>query len=169
VKPSLSTNSCLVVSRKMSKKGLSLSGSRTYKLLTSINRTNALASPDFCKKMIRTTTMPSYAVILCASALLDLLGKKKNWWYVCRQHALNNTVPSHPSKVKTPNNKRKWNEVYHDALKDHFEQLKKEVEPTASGVKRDINGETTLQYDVDYLPPNVSKRSCYGRFCLERG
>jgi hypothetical protein len=50
--------------------------------------------------------------------------------------------------------------------------MKEEAEPIATGVVRELSGETTLRdadCDVDYLPPHVSKRSCYGRFCLNRG
>jgi hypothetical protein len=49
--------------------------------------------------------------------------------------------------------------------------LKQEAEPIATCVVRELTGETNLRDDddADYLPPSVSKRSCYGRFCLGRG
>jgi hypothetical protein len=98
--------------------------------------------------------------------------KKKDWWYTCLKHSLNNTLPSHGLKGKTPNNKRKWDDQFRSALEEHFEQLKSEAEPISTGVVRELTGETTLRdadCEVDYLPSHVSKRSCYGRFCLERG
>jgi hypothetical protein len=108
---------------------------------------------------------------ICTSAMLDLLGKRRRWWFVCREHAKNNTLPSHALKGRTPNNKRKWNTLFEEDLKTHFEQLKQEAEPVATGVVRELTGETNLRdaVDADYFPPSVSKRSCYGRFCLERG
>jgi hypothetical protein len=49
--------------------------------------------------------------------------------------------------------------------------LKQESGPIATGVVRELTGETNLRDadDADYLPRSVFKRSCYGRFCLERG
>jgi hypothetical protein len=43
--------------------------------------------------------------------------------------------------------------------------LKLESEPIATGVVRELTGETNLrdEDDADYLPPSVSKRSCYGQ------
>jgi hypothetical protein len=108
---------------------------------------------------------------ICTSAMLDLPGKRRRWWFVCLDHAKNNTLPSHALKGRIPNNKRKWNTLFEEDLKNHFEQLKQEAEPIATGVVRESTGETNLRDadDADYLPPSVSRRSCYGHFCLERG
>jgi hypothetical protein len=38
---------------------------------------------------------------ICTSAMLDLLGKRRRWWFVCREHAKNNTLPSHALKGRT--------------------------------------------------------------------
>jgi hypothetical protein len=87
---------------------------------------------------------------ICTSAMLDLLGKRRRWRFVCREHAKNNTVPSHALKGRTPYSKRKWNTLLEEDLKTHFDQLKQEAEPIATGVVRELTGETNLR-DVAYV------------------
>lgn len=116
--------------------------------------------------------IPLKEATACPSAIMELLGKGRRWWNTCKEHADRNTLPSHKSKGKISNNKRKFNTGYAQALKDHFELLKKEAEPVATGWVREKTGETTLRDandEVLYLPPSMTKRGCYAKFCLERG
>jgi hypothetical protein len=49
--------------------------------------------------------------------MLDLLGKRRRWWFVCLDYAKDNTLPSHALKGRTPNNKRKWQTLFEEDLK----------------------------------------------------
>lgn len=109
---------------------------------------------------------------VCQSSLARLLGRGRKWWYACRKHAMANTFPKHALKGREPNNKRKWNQDFDEDLAEHFESLRKEAEPFATSFVREKTGETTLRdanEKLEMLPPSLSKRSCYARFCLERG
>jgi hypothetical protein len=69
---------------------------------------------------------------------------------------LNNTLPSDAFKGRTPNNKRRWNDICHEALIGHFEDLKREAKPIATGVVRDITEELSLR-DTDIFGGNNSR------------
>jgi hypothetical protein len=58
--------------------------------------------------------------VLCASSILDLLGRGKLWWTSCRDHARNDTTPQHALRGQTSNAKRKFDETFGSSLKEHF-------------------------------------------------
>lgn len=116
-----------------------------------------------------------YAVLrkslVCSNAMMDLLDRSYNWWRSCAHHHRTMTIPGHASVGRVANNKRKFLELYQDDLQAHFQEIKAEAEPIATRTVRDATGTTTVRdadEEVLYLPPYISKRGCYAKFCLEK-
>lgn len=109
---------------------------------------------------------------ICASSMMNILGKGREWWYSCSNHVDNSTLPEHKLKGKPSNRKARFDLLHKDALKAHFEELRREVIPIATRFVREKTGETTTRDDddkIEQLPPYVTKRSCYAKYCFERG
>ena len=107
---------------------------------------------------------------VCVSSLLDLIGKGKDWWRSCTKHAMANMLPSHKLIGRVSNNKRKFDELWGEALDNHFQDLKKEAAPLATRLVREKTGQNTLRdHQDDTLllgPDRSSKRRCYAQFCF---
>ena len=100
-----------------------------------------------------------------------LLGKGRDWWKSCTDHNKNMTLPNHKLTGRPSNKRRRFLQDFEEQLTEHFEELKREAEPIATRYVREITGETSLRDDNDellFLPPYLTVRGCYAKFCFEK-
>ena len=108
---------------------------------------------------------------ICVTAMRALLGKGRDWWKSCVDHHKSMTLPNHKLTGKISNKKRKFLGDFQEQLEEHFEELQREAEPIATRYVREVTGETSLRDDQDdllFLPPYLTVRGCYAKFCFEK-
>ena len=109
--------------------------------------------------------------LICANAMMGLLGRGYKWWLDCTHHHRNMTIPQHKLTGKVSNNKRKFDDDFADDLHDHFVKLQSESEIISTRWVREATGQLSLRDHDEMalrLPPYYSRRSCYASFCLEK-
>lgn len=116
-----------------------------------------------------TNTEPIPPRMVCINAVCSILnvGRKK------LASAKSFTTFCHGLKDRTgaESNKGKNSDEWRASLRDFFEKLKREGTPFATRIIREETGTITRDDDPEAvaLPPHMSKRQCYARWCFEQG
>jgi len=124
--------------------------------------------PAETQQLMRTT-------MICQSALMRILGIGKRAWHTAKIAAVTGAVPDHGLKGRTGQESNKSQEL--DALvkEDVIEYLQDLAdaygEPRATVVVRTLTGAELRNEDTNVLelPPFLSRRKIYARFCYSRG
>ncbi len=113
---------------------------------------------------------PDNNLMICANAMLAILGKGKKFWKTCCDATIRNTVPMHGSMGKTSNNILDPNSDVLISLGCFFEEMQELAEPRATRLVREMtnNGVRDDNQTLD-LPAWTTKRDLYRRWCFEQG
>ena len=109
---------------------------------------------------------------ICKSALMNVCGIGKGIWATVYDCVKKKKSPSHKLEGRPSNNKRNMNSEEIVSLRSHFVQLQQYSEVQATRFVREETGEVTLRDGEDknvYLPPVMTKRYCYKRYCADNG
>jgi hypothetical protein len=110
------------------------------------------------------------ATTICASALLTILGYSRSFWDTCQMCAKKGRIPTH-GLTGRDSNRRMDDELQVD-LHVFFLEMMELAEPRATRFIRERTGQLQTrdtEDDLLQLPPYLSKRGLYRRFCFERG
>jgi len=110
---------------------------------------------------------------ICKSALGYLLNLKIKPWLQMKNGVANSIIHQHGLIGKTSNRQKEFNEQVKNNLDDYFLTLEMLASPTSTRFVREQT-RTCLRDDDDggkvvELPPYLSKRKLYRRFCNEQG
>jgi hypothetical protein len=113
---------------------------------------------------------PDKSLMICANAMLAILGKGRMFWKTCCKAVISNIVPIHGSKGKTSNNILDPNSDVYLSLYWFFEDIQELAEPRATRLVREItnNGIRDDNETLD-LPAWTTKRNMYQNWGFEQG
>jgi hypothetical protein len=110
------------------------------------------------------------AITICKNATGNLLSIGRKLFATAG--GLNALKPDgKKGRTGTDSNKGKYYIEIYDSLHDFFVELEKEGLQFSTRIIREETGTTTRDDNPEelVLPPHISKRSCYGRWCYSRG
>jgi hypothetical protein len=106
---------------------------------------------------------------MCMSAMLIIYGRKQSFWSTCILAVKANTIPEH-GLIGKDGNATKCNGETLDDLRSFMMEIESLCEVVPTRFVRDRTGFTTRDDKETYtLPPYMSKKSLYVRWCYERG
>lgn len=113
---------------------------------------------------------PDNGMMICANAMLAILGKGRGFWTTCCNATKRNEVPSHGLKGKQSNNAIDPDSDLHLSLLHFFEEMEELAEPRATRLVREAtnNGLRDDNGTMD-LPAWTTKRNLYRRWCYDQG
>jgi hypothetical protein len=113
---------------------------------------------------------PDNGMMICANAMLAILGKGRKFWVTCCKAAKYNRVPTHGLTGKVSNNAMDPNSDLYLSLTFFFGEMEELAEPRATRLVREAtnNGLRDDNETLD-LPAWTTKRELYRRWCFEQG
>jgi hypothetical protein len=113
---------------------------------------------------------PDKTLMICANAMLAILGKGKKFWQTCCKAVKTNIVPMHGLKGKVSNNILDPDSDVFLSLVWFFDEMQELAEPRATRLVREMtnNGVRGDNETLD-LPAWTTKRDLYCRWCYEQG
>ena len=113
---------------------------------------------------------PDKSFMICANAMLAILGKGRKFWKTCCKAVISNIVPMHGSKGKTSNNILDPDSDVFLSLFWFFEEMQELAEPRATRLVCELtnNGVRDDNETLD-LPAWTTKRHLYRRWGFEQG
>jgi hypothetical protein len=110
--------------------------------------------------------------LICKSTMMQITGRCTRLWLSCSKALKNGRIPEHGLKGRPSNRATPFENEVKEDLAEFFEVIKNYAEPPiATTYVQEMTGTTERDADTEklLLPPYWTKRSLYGRFCLERG
>jgi hypothetical protein len=110
-------------------------------------------------------------VRVCRSAIGAILDFRYHKWKTMAVAVENNTMPSHGNKYQRSGRGKQFDRLCSSLLHEYYDTLKLFAQPESTRIVREETG-TGLrdgEEGVSELPSHFSKRSCYVRWCDERG
>lgn len=113
---------------------------------------------------------PDNGMMICANAMLAIIGKGRKFWLTCTKAAKHNEVPSHGLKGEVSNNAIDVNSHLLLSLHFFFEEMEELAEPRATRLVREAtNNGIRDDNDTLDLPAWTTKRELYRRWCHDQG